>query len=105
MEVREYVAGTGRNPFSEWLAGLKDSKSRNGIVARLLRLADGLRGDWKSIGAGLFELPVHVGPGFRIYCGQDGPRLIIVLAGGDKHSQTRDVERAHEYWKDYKAHR
>ena len=105
MEVREYVTENGRSPFREWLVSLKDSKVRNGIVARLLRLADGARGDWKSIGSGLFELRVHAGPGFRIYCGQEGNRLVIVLAGGDKGSQKRDIEKAHEYWTDYKAHR
>jgi putative addiction module killer protein len=105
MEVREYVAGNGRSPFRDWLLSLKDSKIRNGVVARLLRLADGSRGDWKSIGSGLFELRVHVGPGLRIYCGQDGSRLVIVLAGGDKSSQKRDIEKAHEYWKEYKTHR
>lgn len=105
MEVREYVTENGRSPFREWLSGLKDSRIRNGIVARLLRLTDGLRGDWKPIGSGLFELRIHMGPGFRVYCGQDGDRLVIVLVGGDKHGQKRDIEKAHEYWTSYKAHR
>ena len=105
MEVREYVAEAGRSPFREWLLGLKDSKIRNRVVARLLCLADGSRGDWKPIGSGLFELRIHIGPGYRVYCGQDGDRLILVLAGGDKRSQRRDIKHAHDYWKEYKAHR
>ena len=105
MEVREYVTWNGRSPFGEWLVSLKDSKVRNGIVARLLRLADGLRGDWKSIGSALFELRIHAGAGYRIYCGQDRNRLVLVLAGGDKAHQRRDIEKAHEYWTEYKTHR
>ena len=105
MEVREYVTGTGRNPFREWLLGLKDSKIRNRVVARLLVLADGSRGDWKPVGSRLFELRIHHGAGYRIYCGQDGDRFVIVLAGGDKQSQRRDIKKAHEHWADYKANR
>ena len=97
MEVREYVTWNGRSPFSEWLVSLKESKVVNGIVARLLRLADGLRGDWKSIGSGMFELRIHAGAGYRIYCGKNGDRLVIVLAGGDKPNQRRDIEKRHEY--------
>ncbi|MEP6483226.1 MAG: type II toxin-antitoxin system RelE/ParE family toxin [Rudaea sp.] len=105
MEVREYVTITGRSPFREWLMGLKDSSLRNGIVARVLRLSDGSRGDWKPIGSGLFELRIHTGPGFRVYCGQDGHRLVIVLVGGDKQGQKKDIEKAHASWKDYQARR
>jgi putative addiction module killer protein len=68
---------------------------------RLQRLTLGLRGDGKSIGSGLFELRIDHGPGYRVYCAQHGKRLIVLLCGGDKRMQTRDIERAHDYWKDH----
>jgi putative addiction module killer protein len=83
------------------LDGLRDSVSRARIVARLDRLKAGLLGDWKSIGDGVFELRIDVGPGFRVYNGQDGKALILLLCGGDKRAQTRDIENAKTYWKDY----
>ena len=105
MDVREYTTATGRVPFQDWLVGLKDSRIRNAIVARILRLSDGSFGDWKAVGHGLIELPIHRGPGLRIYCGRRGAQLIIILAGGDKSTQRADIEKAHDYWKDYQARR
>jgi putative addiction module killer protein len=75
------------------------------ILARIDRLRLGLRGDWKSVGAGVFELRVDSGPGYRIYCAEDGATLVLLLCGGSKRSQQRDIEQAHENWKDYKARR
>jgi putative addiction module killer protein len=91
VEVREYQTATGGVPLTEWLDGLRDPVSRARIVARLDRLKAGLLGDWKSIGDGVFELRIDVGPGFRVYYGQDGKTLILLLCGGDKHTQTKDV--------------
>jgi putative addiction module killer protein len=82
---------------------LNDPVTRARIVARLDRLKAGLLGDWKSIGGGVFELRIDVGPGFRVYYGQDGKTLILLLCGGDKRTQAKDIENAHSYWKDYKA--
>ncbi|NJO12782.1 MAG: type II toxin-antitoxin system RelE/ParE family toxin [Gammaproteobacteria bacterium] len=73
------------------------------IAARLERLTDGHFGDWKSIGGGVYELRVDAGPGYRVYYGRDGAAIILLLCGGDKSTQRRDIERAHAYWKDYKA--
>lgn len=105
MEVREYQAADGRMPFSRWLDELRDHEARARIVARIDRLKAGLFGDRKSIGGGLSELRIDCGPGYRVYCGQEGRTIVLLLCGGDKRTQTRDIEQAHGYWKDYQARR
>lgn len=103
VEVREYLTSDGRCPFGEWLAGLRDRQARIRILGRLDRVRAGLRGDWKAVGKGVFELRVDHGPGYRVYCGQDGETLVLLLCGGDKRTQVRDIEVAHDYWQDYKT--
>lgn len=105
VEVRQYQTADGRSPFAEWLTKLRDRQAVRAITARLTRLAAGNRGDWKPVGAGLLELRIDTGPGYRVYCGQDGKTLVLLLCGGDKRTQTKDIERAHDYWKDYQARR
>ncbi len=105
VEVREYCREDGYKPFSSWLAGLRDRQARSRIILRVLRLRAGLRGDWRPVGSGVFELRVDYGPGYRIYCAQDGRTFVLLLCGGDKRTQARDIEVAHEYWKDYQARR
>ena len=102
IEVREYQTIDERSPFGEWLTKLRDRQARTRIVARLDRLQAGLRGDWKAVGHGVFELRVDRGPGYRVYCGQDGETLVLLLCGGDKRTQRQDIEAAHECWQDYK---
>jgi putative addiction module killer protein len=103
IEVRRYQTTAGRIPVSDWLDGLRDRAARLRIVARLDRLTENLRGDWKSVGGGVCELRVDYGPGYRVYYAQDGVSLILLLCGGTKRKQDKDIEKAHEYWKDYKA--
>ncbi len=105
IEIREYQTANGRNPFAEWLKTLCDRQAVKAVTARLTRLQAGNRGDWKPVGAGVFELRIDAGPGYRVYCGRDGKTLVLLLCGGDKRTQTKDIERAHDYWKDYKARR
>lgn len=105
IEVREYATADGHAPFADWLARLRDWQARTYIVTRLDRMRAGNRGDWKAVGAGVFELRIDAGPGYRVYCGQDGHTLILLLCGGDKRTQARDIETAHDYWKDYQARR
>ena len=69
--------------------------------ARLARVRLGLLGDINSVGAGVFELRIDHGPGYRVYCGQDGPRIVVLLAGGTKKTQSRDIRLAQKFWKDY----
>ncbi|EQD73025.1 Addiction module killer protein, partial [mine drainage metagenome] len=72
VEVRQYQTADGRSPFAEWLAALQDRRALQAILARIVRVQAGNRGDWKALGAGLFELRIDTGPGYRVYCGQDG---------------------------------
>lgn len=103
IEIREYQRKDGSKPVSEWLDGLRDFTARARIVARLDRLAAGLRGDWKALGGGVSELRIDHGPGYRVYFAQHGGNFVLLLCGGDKRSQAKDIERAHAYWKDHKA--
>ena len=103
LEIRQYQTLDGRTPFGEWLDGLRDGRARARVVARIDRMQAGLRGDWKSVGRGVFELRIDCGPGYRIYCGQDRSTVILLLLGGDKRTQERDIELAHVYWQDYKT--
>jgi putative addiction module killer protein len=103
VEVRRYQTVGGNVPLTQWLDGLRDGQVRARIVARLDRLNAGLYGDWKSVGAGVCELRINHGPGYRVYYGQDGNALVLLLCGGDKRTQAKDIENAHDYWKDYKA--
>jgi putative addiction module killer protein len=67
------------------------------------RLNEGLRGDWKNLGGGIYELRVDYGPGYRVYYAQDGATVILLLCGGTKRTQANDIEKARAYWKDYKT--
>lgn len=100
--LEEYLSATGEAPFSEWLEGLRDSTARVRIANRLTRLQAGLMGDCKGVGGGVFELREDHGPGYRVYCARHGTRLIVLLAGGDKRTQSKDIERAQSYWQDWK---
>lgn len=80
--------------FDKWLSGLRDRDARNRIIIRIKRLADGNFGDCKSIGGGLFELRLSFGPGYRVYFIRHGETIVVLLNGGDKDSQQRDIERA-----------
>lgn len=80
--------------FRHWLGKLKDRRARTIIAARLDRLAEGLPGDVEPIGGGLSELRIHYGPGYRVYFQQRGDVLIVLLCGGDKKSQSRDIQKA-----------
>ena len=80
--------------FRDWLDGLADRRAQLRIVARLRLAEAGNLGDWKAVGGSVAEMRVDVGPGYRLYFTRRGRELIIMLAGGDKGSQTRDIVRA-----------
>ena len=80
--------------FSDWLGSLRDRRARAKIVVRLERLADGNFGDHKSVKGGVHELRVDYGPGYRVYFIQRGPVLVILLCGGDKSTQSKDIKQA-----------
>ena len=97
-----YVDANGNEPFTDWLAGLRDQKTKERIRVRIRRLESGLYGDCAPVGEGVLELRLFFGPGYRIYFGEDEGQLVILLCGGDKGSQNRDIRTAKAYWKEYK---
>ncbi len=103
VEIRKYRDPNGRVPFDEWMNGLRDIRAKQRIQIRIRRLSLGLEGDWKSLGEGLRELRIPEGKGYRLYYSWDGDTAIILLHGGDKSTQKRDVEKAIDYLRDYHA--
>lgn len=77
--------------FRCWEQNLKDRRTRTVIAARLFRLANGLSGDVKPVGEGVSEIRIHIGPGYRIYFKQQGKQIILLLCGGDKSNQDKDI--------------
>ncbi len=101
IEILEYLTENGRNPFRKWLEGLRDRQARAKIRVRLNRIRLGNFGDCKSVGSGVSELRVPYGPGYRVYFGRQGNKVVILLYGGHKKTQSRDIALAQEYWADY----
>jgi len=89
--------------FDEWFKGLRDLSGRARIDLRLRRLAQGNPGDVRPVGKGVSELRIDTGPGYRVYYAGKGDELIVLLAGGDKSTQARDIEKALDLWDDWKA--
>ena len=98
-----YRTRSGNAPFEEWLEDLRDQKARAKIRIRLDRLeSSGHTGDCEPVGGGVHELRIHLGPGYRVYFGKDQEMLVVLLLGGDKGAQDRDIKKAIDYWEDYK---
>ena len=87
--------------FARWLRRLRDARARARIIARIDRIAAGNLGDAEPIGGGLSEMRIHYGPGYRIYFMQRGSALIILLCGGDKREQAKDIESAKRIAEDW----
>jgi putative addiction module killer protein len=102
MELLRYQREDGVEPFTQWLAGLRDKAAEARIRIRLRRVEAGNLGDCEPVGEGVTELRVHVGAGYRIYFGRHGGSLVILLCGGDKTSQASDIRRAKDYWAEWK---
>ena len=101
-ELRIFVTEEGSEPFSEWLTSLRDIKARAKIRVRLDRVSLGNLGDSHGLGEGLQELRIDYGPGYRVYLGQEGETIVLLLCGGDKSTQTKDIEKAKRYWNEYR---
>jgi len=82
--------------FAQWFASLRDAKARAVINARLRRVELGNLGDCAPVGEGVSELRIHYGAGYRVYFAQRGMEVVVLLAGGDKSSQSKDIKRAQE---------
>ena len=100
-EIRRYITLDGTIPFAEWLDSLRDRKTEAKIRERLKRISLGNLGDYRSVGEGVFELKIDYGPGYRVYFGQIGSTIVLLLCGGDKSTQKQDIRKAKEYWADY----
>ena len=108
MEARprvliNYQTADGKEPFDIWLDNLKDGKGKKAIVERLKRAGRGTLGHCDDVDEGVWGFKIDVGPGYRVYFGQDGLVLVILLCGGEKHGQQRDAAIARAFWRDYKA--
>jgi putative addiction module killer protein len=102
MEIRIYTDRQAVQPLIVWLEALKDLGAKAQIQARMVRVAAGNFGDCKPLRDGVQELRIDYGPGYRVYLSRQGPVLVLLLCGGDKADQSRDIERAIEYLKDWK---
>lgn len=100
-ELVYYRTANGKEPFREWLKSLEDKVTRARVERRLERVENGHYGDYKAVGEGVFELRFFFGAGYRVYFAEDGDTLVLLLHGGDKSSQTKDVKTARGFWRDY----
>ena len=101
VDVLEYLDPSGRSPYAEWFNDLNAQAAAKVSVA-VTRLSFGNFGNVKGVGSGVFECKLDFGPGYRIYFGKDGGQLVILLGGGTKKRQQRDIGDAIARWKDYK---
>ena len=100
IEILLYRKGRS-TPFLEWLAPLKDMRAVGIVRARLNRIRLGSFGDCKSVGGGVEELRIDFGPGYRVCYGRDGAVAVVLLCGGHKKTQARDIVTAQKRWKEY----
>jgi putative addiction module killer protein len=101
MDVREYLTPEGDSPFGAWFDAL-DPQAAAKVSVAVVRIGRGNFSNVKGVGSGVFEFRLNYGPGYRIYFGKDGETLVILLAGGTKQRQQRDIEDAQARWHDYK---
>ena len=99
--ILNYATESGKEPFREWLNSLRDKVAVARIRSRLERVEQGNFGDVKPVGSGVSELRFTFGSGFKVYFGQDGDTLVVLLVGGDKATQEKDIATALGYWTDY----
>jgi putative addiction module killer protein len=102
LEVRYYLAADGSSPFADWFAEL-DAAARAKVTVAIARIGQGNLSNVKSVGEGVLEYKIDFGPGYRVYFGRDGNTLVILLTGGTKKRQQRDIKAAIGFWADYKA--
>jgi putative addiction module killer protein len=101
-QVDIYLNTDGKSPYLAWINGLADLKGRAKVRERIARLRLGNMGDCEPVGEGVSELRIHYGPEYRVYFGQDGNRIVVLILGGSKKSQKKDIRAAKSLWKDYK---
>jgi putative addiction module killer protein len=102
VDVREYLDRSGRSLYGEWFDSLNAQAAAKFAIA-ITRMGQGNFSNAKSVGSGVHEYRIDFGPGYRVYFGQDGERLVILLGGGTKKRQRRDISDAIARWQDYKS--
>lgn len=101
IRIKQYLDEDGGSPFEEWFQEL------NGVAAAIVtksiyKLELGNFSNVEGVGGGVYELKIHFGPGYRVYFGEEGNEIVILLCGGTKKKQSRDIEKARDCWKKYK---
>jgi len=102
IEVLRYQAADGAEPVTDWLKSIRDKQAQAKLRIRLKRLEAGAFGDCEPVGDGVLELREHLGAGYRVYFGRHGQRIVILLCGGTKKTQSADIKTAKAYWADWK---
>ena len=102
IELLRYRDEDEREPFTDWHRSIRDKAARARISVRLRQVQAGNFGDCKSVGEGVTELRIHVGAGFRVYCGRYGNAVVLLLCGGEKGGQAADIKRAKQLWSEWK---
>ena len=105
MDVRHYIDATGKDLFQRWFDSLRDPRGRIAILRRVDRLELGNAGDHAACRDGVWEMRIDQGPGYRVYIAKDGNAIVLLLGGGIKDTQQRDIDRAVTAWNDYKRRR
>lgn len=101
VDIREYHDASGRSPFRRWFSNL-NAEAAQKVTTALYRLSLGNYSSVKSLGSGAYEFRINFGPGYRVYFGKDGERIIVLLGGGTKRRQQNDIRLALDYWEDHK---
>lgn len=100
--IEHYLTPRGlRDTYVDWLRGLRDVRAKVAIAHRVFRIERGNFGDHRFCREGVWEMRVHVGPGYRVYYAFSGRRVVLLLGGGDKRTQDSDIDRAVDYWQDW----
>jgi putative addiction module killer protein len=99
--IKEYIDSKGRNPYAKWFNRLNAPAAAK-VVTALVRMEQGNFSNTRSVGEGVLEKRIDFGPGYRIYFGRDGDQIVILLGGGTKKRQQKDIDAAKILWKEYK---
>ena len=104
MNIQTYTEENGNCPFDNWFLDL-DSIAAAKVTTSIIRMEQGNLSNCKSLGGGVWEYKIHFGPGYRVYFGKEGEKIIVLLLGGTKKRQSKDIDLAKKYWKNYKTYK